>query len=342
MAASWYVRGGGKVYGPLESARLKQLVAEGKINETTDVAQNQAGPWYPAGRVRGLFETTTSVPTSSPAPQSKAPPQTYTPPPQAPVPQAPVDIQPEGPVVNVNGRSFSSYYPRSNNGKVALVAGLCSVASLVLGYFAGREHLRYQIRSSFEDAGKKFVKDLREGMGRAFGGNAVEPETKKKVEPVAKLVLGKTFDTAKVAITAASAKIERPVIVGGISRQPSQHSEECLVVALTIHNKDDRKQLGVSYGDMFSGGVFKLYDDVGNDIHTMFFSGADTQYRMVNAHPSHKDIDPEQTVNHVVAFKMPLPKTKSLTLVINLRLIGQEGVVQFSIPIDAVEGFAGG
>lgn len=55
MAASWFVRGGGKVYGPLEPAKLKQLVAEGKINEATEIAQNYGGPWYPAGRVKGLF-----------------------------------------------------------------------------------------------------------------------------------------------------------------------------------------------------------------------------------------------------------------------------------------------
>jgi hypothetical protein len=62
MASTWFVRGGGKIYGPIDAARLKQLVADKKINEQTDVAQSNAGPWVPAGRVKGLFSASISVP----------------------------------------------------------------------------------------------------------------------------------------------------------------------------------------------------------------------------------------------------------------------------------------
>lgn len=55
MGAVWFVRGGGKVYGPLDSARLKQLVVDGKIDQRTEVAQSADGPWHPAGNVKGLF-----------------------------------------------------------------------------------------------------------------------------------------------------------------------------------------------------------------------------------------------------------------------------------------------
>jgi hypothetical protein len=51
----WFVRGGGKVYGPLDAARLKQLASEGKVDRKTDIATNAAGPWQPAGNVKGLF-----------------------------------------------------------------------------------------------------------------------------------------------------------------------------------------------------------------------------------------------------------------------------------------------
>ena len=110
-------------------------------------------------------------------------------------------------------------------------------------------------------------------------------------------------------------------------------------MAVAIRNKDDRKQLNVTY-EMSSGNVFKLRDDVGNDIQIMFSRGGNTQYKMVGAHPSYKDIDPEQSVDHVIAFSMPLPKTKSLSLVIDLELIGQKGIIQYAIPIVAVKGFA--
>jgi hypothetical protein len=60
MASTWFVRGGGNVYGPFDAARLKRLADEGKINEQTDLATSNAGPWQPAGRVRGLFSQTVS------------------------------------------------------------------------------------------------------------------------------------------------------------------------------------------------------------------------------------------------------------------------------------------
>lgn len=55
MATPWFIRGNGKVYGPLDSAQLQQLVAQGKIDQTTEVAQNQNGPWVAASKVKGLF-----------------------------------------------------------------------------------------------------------------------------------------------------------------------------------------------------------------------------------------------------------------------------------------------
>jgi len=70
MASIWFVRGGGKVYGPLNSSKLKQLVADGKIDQTTKVAQNQNGPWVPAGKVKGLFEAPPVTPAYTPEPQT--------------------------------------------------------------------------------------------------------------------------------------------------------------------------------------------------------------------------------------------------------------------------------
>ena len=55
MAGVWFVRGGGKVYGPFDSAKFKKIVADGKIDQTTEIAQNHAGPWVPAGKIKGLF-----------------------------------------------------------------------------------------------------------------------------------------------------------------------------------------------------------------------------------------------------------------------------------------------
>jgi hypothetical protein len=342
MAALWFVRGNGKVYGPLDSARLKQIAAEGKINEATEVAQNQTGPWYPAGKVRGLFESVSSTSTHAPETQAYPAPQTYAPPPYtAPQPSSdPNETQAGVPIINVNRRTIAAYYPRSQTGMIATVAALCSAASLVLGYFAGREHLRYQIRTSFEDAGKKFAKDLKEGLGKAFAGEATVEDVKKP-EPVAKLKLGQTHDTPQSSLTVTSARMEHPLLKGGFRNTTMKHNEECLVVAITIRNKDSRKQLKLTYGHQFTGKVFTMHDDVGNEVDTMFFSSPGSDFEIVGSHPAYKDVDPEQAIEHFVAFQSPLPKTKSLSLLIDKKLTGQDAVVQYDIPIDAVDGFKG-
>lgn len=70
MSSPWFVRGAGKVYGPFDSAKLKQIAAAGKIAPTTEVAQHPNGPWVQAAKVKGLFVqpvAPSSVPSSSPA-----------------------------------------------------------------------------------------------------------------------------------------------------------------------------------------------------------------------------------------------------------------------------------
>jgi hypothetical protein len=335
MAASWFVRGGGKVYGPLEPAKLKQLVAEGKINEATEVAQNYGGPWYPAAKVKGLFAPAAAVPEA--VPSNASPPRSVA----TPAPRTPPVTSPAGSTASPPGafwQKVAAYYPQSTNGKIALIAGLCSLLSLTAGYFAGREHLRYQIRSSFEDAGKQFVRNLKEGFGQALGRPLPEPD-EKPPEPKAKLVLGKPMDTDAASFVVNTARMEYPELKGGIRQTTMKHNEECLVVGLTIHNKDARKQLNVFYGQAYVSNVFTMQDDVGNRVDTMFFSSPDSDFAIVGSHPSYKDIDPEQSVEHFVGFKRPLPKTKSLQLRIDMRLIGQDGFVQYDIPINKVEGF---
>lgn len=54
MPSVWFVRGNGQVFGPLDDQRLVKLAAEGRIDAATEVSQNQKGPWYPAGKVKGL------------------------------------------------------------------------------------------------------------------------------------------------------------------------------------------------------------------------------------------------------------------------------------------------
>jgi hypothetical protein len=57
MPSEWFVRRGDKVLGPVDSGKLKSLATSGQINQSTQIAQQAAGPWVNAGTIRGLFGT---------------------------------------------------------------------------------------------------------------------------------------------------------------------------------------------------------------------------------------------------------------------------------------------
>jgi hypothetical protein len=61
MAADWFVRQGGKAFGPFDSSKLRQLAAAGKITPQTELSQSANGPWATAGNVKGLFNPATTT-----------------------------------------------------------------------------------------------------------------------------------------------------------------------------------------------------------------------------------------------------------------------------------------
>lgn len=122
----WFVRGGGKVYGPLDASRLKQLVSEGKINRQTDVAINAAGPWNPAGNVKGLFPASDSPPLLPKSPPQERDAQRAGD--EAAIPAAAGSDDVHRPV-NASGReSFRTWYRRKAGGwniALQILAWLC-------------------------------------------------------------------------------------------------------------------------------------------------------------------------------------------------------------------------
>ncbi len=55
MSADWFCKIGEKKYGPLNDKQLKTIVAKGQLKPEHLVRQGSAGPWVPAGRIKGLF-----------------------------------------------------------------------------------------------------------------------------------------------------------------------------------------------------------------------------------------------------------------------------------------------
>ncbi len=67
MSADWFCKIGEKKIGPLNGQQLKTAVAKGQLKPEHHVRLGDAGPWVPAGRIKGLFP---EVP-STPAPEAK-------------------------------------------------------------------------------------------------------------------------------------------------------------------------------------------------------------------------------------------------------------------------------
>ncbi len=57
MTSEWYVKIGGKEYGPLSSVQLKQLAEQGQIDQNNQVRRGKDGQWVSSIRVSGLFKT---------------------------------------------------------------------------------------------------------------------------------------------------------------------------------------------------------------------------------------------------------------------------------------------
>lgn len=130
--ADWFVQHGGKQYGPLPAAKLKQLAADGKISPTTSVRLGTDGAWVPASRVKGLFDSMAPASPSRPpaTPRANVPPSA---PPIAPAPLVatplvraqPPKVTPLAKGTPVAGKSV----PALVVGGISLVLGILALAT---------------------------------------------------------------------------------------------------------------------------------------------------------------------------------------------------------------------
>lgn len=210
----------------------------------------------------------------------------------------------------------------------AIVAGP-AVACLIVGYVAGREHLKYQMRSAVADAGKAFA----EGLRHAFPGMpdpSVEPE--QKPDPPPRVALGDTYDAGGFTVQVLEAVMRRPA-VKGMTGDVSSSKEPLLTIQVRFTNKDDRKVLTFREDRLRGGSAFRLRDDVDNVVRPVNF-GLGTQ--VVGAMGRLAELRPEESLEHLQLFSVPLPKTKFLVLNVDLYCFEGEGEVEFEIPIASV------
>ncbi len=124
MAHQWYVQHGGKQHGPISSAQLKKLAAEGKISPSTNVRLGADAKWVPAGRVQGLFAAQPSAAAVAPPVEPLRAVPTPPPPPMA------------SPLARVPIGSVTSAAKSAPQGEPAIAPKIVGAVGLIFGILA--------------------------------------------------------------------------------------------------------------------------------------------------------------------------------------------------------------
>lgn len=209
-----------------------------------------------------------------------------------------------------------------------LLISLPAVATLVVGYFLGREHVKYELRSALSGIAKPFAElGLANDADKEAG--AVSPPAKE----IPTLTIGETYAADMFDLTVVAAKVGRPEVRTMLGNETALADDPALILTLRFTNTDKRKILQFERPNMFLAGPFKLRDDVGNVIRGVSYGVGNTP---VGALTGDEDIAPGGVVEHTEVFSAPPPKTEYLVLTVDLECMGGDGKVEYKIPIEAV------
>jgi hypothetical protein len=214
------------------------------------------------------------------------------------------------------------------------IVGASSVGALTLGCVAGREHLKYQVRSQFEQAFLQFG-GTREALNAGKSGKANSPEPKAAIAtpPKQQFMIGDVFSNEKFSVAVLEARVGVPKLADKIGDLKYNASKDYLMLTLQFANKDPRKKLSFTEDGRFGRSNFVVEDDVKNVVRGVDF-GFST---IVQGGLQQNDINPGETVTHVCVFTEPLPKTEFLTLTVDFSCFYEEGEVVFKIPMNSVQ-----
>lgn len=214
-----------------------------------------------------------------------------------------------------------------------------TLLALVLGYFAGREHLKYQIRSTMQQAFQGFAAGANKPLANVPSTNAPSNTPAPKAilgEPeLPTLSVGQPFKKPGYTVTCTSANIAKVGLRSAIDKKTTIESDtDYLAIRLEFANTEERKQrMFRDPGSRFAAGPFRVKDDVGNAIRGIDFG---FQVKVVGALESPHDIAPGESVSHIEVFALPLPKTQHIVLTVDLECIGGEGEVSYLIPMQVL------
>jgi len=211
-----------------------------------------------------------------------------------------------------------------------------SLVCLAIGYFAGREHVKYQLAQGLQKMGEAFTA----GLGNAFNANpATQPAGVKQAPPVETSVpeipWKESYRTETFEVVIKSAVVGPVPLKDTIRGTIGESENPQLMINFEIKNVHDRKILNFS-GDNAFGSKLTLSDDVDNGIRGVDFGFSN---QVVGELKSSDDIQPGESRTHVQVFTVPPVKTKQLFLTLDCKAFGGEGVVKFLIPATQIAGF---
>lgn len=206
-----------------------------------------------------------------------------------------------------------------------------ALMTLVLGYFIGREHLKYQLKSAFTDVAEAFSKGLGGDTDRPVASNATAA-AEPAAEPLPQLMIGKTYQSDGFAITLTSAKVAISKVKDMMGEIGTGKNPD-LALSFTFANTDDRRILRFRKGNQFMAGHFRLRDDVDNVIRGINYG---ITSKPVGSLTGSEDIAPGSSANHLELFSVPPPKTEYLILTVNLTCLGGDGEIEYKIPASAI------
>src|SRR5271157_1305697 len=159
-----------------------------------------------------------------------------------------------------------------------------TLASLLIGYFLGREHVKYEIRTAIFGAGQAFSEGLQGSFGKGFRGpvaQASKPEPavvqlrapeKKGNEWVVAPIPARLGD---VEVKVLSVKVAPPVISRGLKRD-GEPGKPQLILTVEVSNRSQNRKIEYQTwagAEMFlSRGFATLEDNFGNSYNRITFS----------------------------------------------------------------------
>jgi len=216
-----------------------------------------------------------------------------------------------------------------------------TLASLLIGYFLGREHIKYEIGSAIFGAGKAFSEGLQGSFGKGFQGpvaQASKPEPavvpppdpeKKGNEWVVAPIPARLGD---VEVKVLSAKVAPPVTSRGQTGEGESGKPQLILTVEVSNRSQNRKieyQTWAGAEMSFERDYATLEDNFANSYKRIRF-GIFDGFPVGRVHSD--SIYPGKSLSDVLVFEPPLEKFQHLDLEMPARNVGTEGLFKIRIP----------